>query len=182
MHELHLTRPAGSTGDWLFWPARHPFLWGLWLQHHALYELCFRELWEEGWQLHILWPPEIQLLPPLLLLWTYHDFRQVPCPGKFWCVYKIEEVYSVSVCLNNFTKQWRPVNKTEGFDTSGEQHQADPQGEGDVEYHHQGLVAPGSNSGGGRLLPLSLHLDHPQWHEVGHQAFWLVFRWVTFME
>lgn len=62
--------------------------------------------------------------------------------------------------------------------SSGEQHPADPQGEGDVEHHYQGLVACGRYSGGGHLLPLPLHPDNPQRPEAGGQAVWLVSGWV----
>lgn len=65
-------------------------------------------------------------------------------------------------------------SKPNVFHSTGEQHPAEPQGEGDVEHHHQGFVAPGSYSGGRRLLPLPLHLDNPQRHEAGHQAVGLV--------
>lgn len=78
-HNIH---SVGVLGDRLFWPPRHPVLWRLRLQYHALYELWSGELWKERRQLHILRPAEIQLLPPLLLLWTYNDFWQVSCPGE----------------------------------------------------------------------------------------------------
>lgn len=118
---------AGGVGDWLFWSARCPVLWRLWLQHHALYELCFRELWEEGWQLHILWSAKVQLLPPILLFWSNHDFWPLPCPGEV-SILTPEDNFSVrfgklfvnQTMLNGTSEVW----STDWWFCTGKQHSA----------------------------------------------------------
>ena len=86
------------------------------------------------------------------------------------------EVTSVETKGGHFlvTPFGRTCSMTERLYPAGKQHSAGPQGEGDVEHHHHGLVAPRSYFGRGCLLPLSLYLDNPQRHAAGLQALRLV--------
>lgn len=65
------------------WAPPRPLLRRLWVYDHAMHELCSGKLWKKRWKLQHPWATQVQLLPPFLLFWAYHDLWQILCSGKF---------------------------------------------------------------------------------------------------